>query len=593
MADVQAFPVSVRPRTSLVREITPEPLRKRSGDQAKPDSGPEVGNREKKPLVRLQTAPVDVDPSAKPSEAVPPVALRYEIGAAIQYWSASYGKWVDCTCQGVQATGEIQISCKMGYWMPVDEQDEKVRIASATVVEEEKTYWSASHAIGLGARGSESLFEGKAQVLDEAVVTSAHGAVNYLNSGKIQCPGCFCVVYSASTDFYILLYRSDCEEKALEKLGLSKEVEVQPRSLGPKPVRDPNSVITPAATAPAAGSPVPISGWGPTQNIGLGPRGAEAVFEGKIRLLEESVVSSMNKAVDMLSRGIIQCPEGYCVVYSASSESYILLFREECEERALELLGCHKEAPQGERQSPAQVKPQVMDFTNLPVMVIAPGGGTRSNAAVYSALNTKEHMKVRIAGQSGTKYDRYPPQFTDGQEAPNLESFAADLLSEGVCDAGCLVFGSRGGQVVLPALWKFRGDAVPPVVVINGGCAMDLPRKPAWPVKQPIFMIVGGQDYFKGPMSDDKYFAKNKAAVPAGSVTCAILFVKQMAHMPKPRLLEACLNSAIRAVVTWKATGNPPIEAFGAAVAALNRGGWSGRLAFTSAPGVWQDLFFP
>ena len=35
----------------------------------------------------------------------------------------------------------------------------------------------------------------------------------------------------------------------------------------------------------------------------------------------------------------------------------------------------------------------------------------------------------------------------------------------------CMVFGSRGGQVVLPELWAALGNKVPPSIVINGGAA--------------------------------------------------------------------------------------------------------------------------
>jgi len=528
-------------------------------------------------------------------------APRHELRAAVLFWSMSFRKWVDCTVTAVQPSGDIQISCKPGYWMPLAEQDEKLRSPAAPEPPaKEVHHWSTSDGVGLGPRGSEALFAGKVQLLDEAVVSSAHGAVDLLNQAAIPCSEGFCVVYSSSTNFYILLYRSGREAEALSRLGLAKDAEVEPRSLGPKAVRDPRFVITPVAS-PEAQRPsvVALGGWSAQQNVGLGPRGAEAVFEGKARLLDEAAVHSMNVAVEQLNHGTLQCPEGYCVVFSASSEMYILMFRAGCEQQAMVALGLRIEAPTRARrratltvpsEAPAPVS---VDLANLPVMVIAPGGGTRSNASVYSALNTKAHMKVRIAGQSGTPYDRYPPLFPDGHEAPNLESFASDLLSEGVLEARCLVFGSRGGQAVLPALWKVQGEAVPPSVIINGGCAMSLPQKPAWPVGAVTFLVLGGQDYFKGDMSDDAYFAKTQSAVPSQCLTCAILFVKEMAHMPKPSLLGAILSTLIKAVVTWKATADAPIEEFGVAVAALNRGGWSGRLAFKSAPEVWQDMFFP
>ena len=55
----------------------------------------------------------------------------------------------------------------------------------------------------------------------------------------------------------------------------------------------------------------------------------------------------------------------------------------------------------------------------------------------------------------------------------------------------CLVCGSRGGEVTLPALWLL--GCTLPAVVINGGCA----RKAAqwvWPAGVPVVMLTGGDD---------------------------------------------------------------------------------------------------
>lgn len=48
---------------------------------------------------------------------------------------------------------------------------------------------------------------------------------------------------------------------------------------------------------------------------------------GWARLLDSSTVVSVNRAVELLNQGAIACPESICVVFSASSQAYFLLYR--------------------------------------------------------------------------------------------------------------------------------------------------------------------------------------------------------------------------------------------------------------------------
>merc|ERR1712217_653979 len=118
----------------------------------------------------------------------------------------------------------------------------------------------------------------------------------------------------------------------------------------------------------------------------------------------------------------------------------------------------------------------------------------------------------------------------------------------------CLIFGSRGGQVVLPTLWQARGEDVPPAVVINGGCAMDLPIPVRWPNSAVTFLLLGGKDYFKGQFSMDAYVANSQRKVPPKNTTTAILLVHEMTHMPQTDLLIATLHHMIYAVTKWKSS---------------------------------------
>merc|ERR1719188_2403378 len=94
------------------------------------------------------------------------------------------------------------------------------------------------------------------------------------------------------------------------------------------------------------------------------------------------------------------------------------------------------------------------------VSVVAPGGGTSANAAVFSELAGSSQLRVEILGRARAEYDRYPEAFDGGKPAPNLDSFAGGMLAQGVLEnSDCLVVGSRGGQVVLPHLWKTAAAA--------------------------------------------------------------------------------------------------------------------------------------
>jgi len=227
------------------------------------------------------------------------------------------------------------------------------------------------------------------------------------------------------------------------------------------------------------------------------------------------------------------------------------------------------------------------------VSIVAPGGGTSANAAVYSELAHSSRLNVEILGRARAEYDRYPEAFDGGKPAPNLESFAGGMLAQGVVEkSDCLVLGSRGGQVVLPHLWKIAGAATPPAFVINGGCAMKLPEALIWPDEAVAFLLIGGRDFFRKGFSADGYVADVKARVPARNSTTAVLFVNEMEHMPQSALLRAVLHPAVAGLLLWRESRRAPLDDFQLILASLTAGGFSGVLAFTASEGVWQDRAF-
>jgi len=129
----------------------------------------------------------------------------------------------------------------------------------------------------------------------------------------------------------------------------------------------------------------------------------------------------------------------------------------------------------------------------------------------------------------------------------DLSSSAQSVLSA-VPEAhfNCLVCGSRGGQVTLPALWLLGCRL--PCVVLNGGCARQAVAW-AWPAGLPVVLLTGGADFFNehGVDEDSAYLDELWAAVPpANRASTAILHVPRMYHRFEAGLLTVLLPQLVR-----------------------------------------------
>lgn len=229
------------------------------------------------------------------------------------------------------------------------------------------------------------------------------------------------------------------------------------------------------------------------------------------------------------------------------------------------------------------------------ISLVAPGVGVESNGTVYAELEDGGYFHVDVVGRKSTLYDRYPECWQGGAPAPNLASFADDLLRMGVHErTDCFIFGSRGGQVVLPTFWRALGDSVPPSVVINGGCAMNLPGHSVyWPAKATTVMLMAGQDFFRGTQTSHEYVQSACRCVSPDNRTTAILYVPEMKHMPQQDILRPALAYLVRAAQLWHANGDSvPISHLRAAGLALQQNGWGSRLLYTSMRGQWQEFVF-
>ncbi|CAE7928739.1 unnamed protein product [Symbiodinium sp. KB8] len=79
--------------------------------------------------------------------------------------------------------------------------------------------------------------------------------------------------------------------------------------------------------------------WSRESVMQLCSEGDEALFLGRVRLLDRQTVTSIDDAVDSLNRRLVWCPEDGCAVFNAADRTYYLLYRSGRREQALKRMG--------------------------------------------------------------------------------------------------------------------------------------------------------------------------------------------------------------------------------------------------------------
>jgi len=635
----------------------------------------------------------------------------YKQNEQVQYYSATYKQFIDCVVEHVDdATGDVELSCKRGYWMPVEEQRQRLRLPSeafeqealeaelqrpieqlsASPVRQRRSQdgpmprqhttprgeppqsqqpasvvapiahqdappavvavssgtWSLDQLHLLDPNTEKEQLRGHLQVVDADVVCSLKQAVKMLNEGQISCKDGFCVVWSASSKLYAVLYKSGRKESAFARLeGVATVVKRKmdpPAAAGGAAVQsaEPASYIASAypdrsaaarshSVPPALAAQQPPSPTSVPAARGAGRQRHKTAVSPRPR--PQAFSPSPRKPPPMGSPvGVVRQVSGVASPFmppppppgpgsgqSGASSPYmpppaggaaspfvappvlaggspIRSHRQHAASPSRHLHSGGSGAVSPMRPAHGSAPPPPVKAAGAEVAVIAPGGGTRQNAGVYESLGYKSGgpFNMKILGSSHAPYDRYPASWHVGSPPPNLESWAEDLLTKHHLDGvQCCVFGSRGGQVVLPTLWKKLGGQIPPAVVINGGCAMDTPsfQGSTWPQEAVTLMLLGGQDYFRGDISDDSaYIQETMSRVPRTNKTTAVLFVREMSHMPQARILSGVLGELIKAAINWKRIGQAPIDNFDAMRKRLADIGFNAKLYYTKDQGWVQ-----
>ena len=170
-------------------------------------------------------------------------------------------------------------------------------------------------------------------------------------------------------------------------------------------------------------------------------------------------------------------------------------------------------------------------------------------ASRIKAVDVSQQLEKRApaahdepAGRSSAWFDRH----LAWEEDQPVEAFQAWFDATGARGVDCLVCGSRGGQVTLPALWLLGCRL--PAIVVNGGCSR--PELAwAWPAGVPVVLLVGGRDFFAGDERGDMegYLERLWRGVPDESRgSTAIYYCPQMGHTPWGAMLEELLPMLVR-----------------------------------------------
>eukprot|EP00811_Abedinium_folium_P013633 NODE_22683_length_699_cov_1.849650.p3 GENE.NODE_22683_length_699_cov_1.849650~~NODE_22683_length_699_cov_1.849650.p3 ORF type:complete len:93 (-),score=32.72 NODE_22683_length_699_cov_1.849650:325-603(-) len=64
-----------------------------------------------------------------------------------------------------------------------------------------------------------------------------------------------------------------------------------------------------------------------------------------VKILDKATVSSVSAAVDRLNGGSLSAPDGFCVVWSASSEQHFVLYTEDAKDAAYHACRIIEEEP--------------------------------------------------------------------------------------------------------------------------------------------------------------------------------------------------------------------------------------------------------
>ena len=133
------------------------------------------------------------------------------------------------------------------------------------------------------------------------------------------------------------------------------------------------------------------------------------------------------------------------------------------------------------------------NLATLAGKVYEPGRRTVTAIDLAEALETWDADRDAHGLSGGGTPDKHGVAPPPGRSISRLGLALELACARDETSYACLVCGSRGGQVTLPALWRLGCKL--PAVVINGGCAREEVAW-TWPAGCRVVMLTGGRDNF-------------------------------------------------------------------------------------------------
>ncbi|CAE7202101.1 drkB [Symbiodinium sp. CCMP2456] len=153
--------------------------------------------------------------------------------------------------------------------------------------------------------------------------------------------------------------------------------------------------------------------WSRESVMQLCSEGDEALFLGRVRLLDRQTVTSIDDAVDSLNRRLVWCPEDGCAVFNAADRAYYLLYRSGRREQALKRMGRLCDDASKDPRSPAMARMVRQDSLQGPPargsFGASPTGEVlRQNSLAAQGMLQFPHIEERPSARS-SKIPGSPP----------------------------------------------------------------------------------------------------------------------------------------------------------------------------------------
>eukprot|EP00931_Biecheleriopsis_adriatica_P007036 TRINITY_DN10835_c0_g2_i1.p1 TRINITY_DN10835_c0_g2~~TRINITY_DN10835_c0_g2_i1.p1 ORF type:complete len:1063 (+),score=147.36 TRINITY_DN10835_c0_g2_i1:105-3293(+) len=166
--------------------------------------------------------------------------------------------------------------------------------------------------------------------------------------------------------------------------------------------------------------------WTIVQTYRVGSDAEKEQLAGKARLFDRSTHHSVKQAIEKLNKGSLQCPEGLCVVYSASSDANFLLYRADRQDAAASIAEQLARSPNRPGEKVATLV-QAPSFVASPPRVPQDDKGSAMSVPSPQSGSVDQTSVPRVSASRGKlqrspSLGNRPAGFTARTGSPSLQS---------------------------------------------------------------------------------------------------------------------------------------------------------------------------